>query len=160
MLNTLTRQAGLEKALLAVTLMGTLSLAGCSTDYTTMPGPTGAADLTSNSPSPRKQLERIPIPTGLQVLELCATGAVLCWTGPGHGLNAQIRVDGVLVAECDANDCLFIDNFRKSAGEHHWGITYTRGAQTGPEAIVYMVLPGTAEREDGQRPDWQMEHDN
>jgi len=136
---------GLPGATVAIAIFGVLLVVGCSSDSVTMPSQLAANASDSDSYAlSNHPTHRIPTPVDFTVTDLCASGAVLTWKSPGHGLSAQIRVDGVVVDQVRARDGYYLDTRDKSCGLHTWAVCFTRTStgQVGLEAIVTQVMPG------------------
>jgi hypothetical protein len=131
---------GLHETILAVALVGTMTLAGCGTDVSTAPETLNIAEEpTGEVPLPIKR-PRIPAPIGFEVQSITAEGADLRWVSPGSGYVAQVRLDGTVIGHVDAATGQFNDALNKVPGLYNYGLCFMKGDRAGREVVAEAKL--------------------
>jgi len=145
-------------SLLATSVLATGTLVGCGTDVSTAPEfvsiesddggyQPGEVPLPS-----RKGLVETPI--GLTLQQISATGAVITWNAPSTALTALIELNGVRIAEVDAQSGTFSDNLAKSPGMYHYGVCFQNAVKrTGLMKSVEGEVMAVPDGEDRRRDD-------
>lgn len=146
---------GLTETALAVVLVGTIALTGCSSEVSTAPDMLQLAEEpTGEVPVPLKR-SRIPAPIGFEVSSITGEGAELRWMSPGAGYVAQIRLDSIVIGQVDAASGQFTDELSKAPGLYNYGLCFMKNDRAGREAVVEAELndvAGDSDRTD-DRPD-------